>query len=58
MFLDSAGTLDGCYTFSSAEAVARAIKYGLTVVERRWGYRGQRVYWPKPVERDVDNGYG
>ena len=59
LFQDSSGKFDGCYTFSSAEAVARAIKYGLTVVERRWGYRGQRVYWPKQAETaDADNGYG
>jgi hypothetical protein len=55
LFKDSEGAYDGCWTWSSAEAVGRALQYGLIVVERRWGYVGERVYWPLRVA-DWDGG--
>lgn len=45
MFRDYFGELDGCWEWEGAAAIKRATELGLVVVERRWGFEGERVYW-------------
>jgi hypothetical protein len=51
MFRDAFGELDGTWEWSPSAAIARALEFGLTVVERRWGYAGERVFYEAQAPR-------